>query len=645
MARVASFTKLNANSEDRKLIVIWSMGSMLCSASRPLTKLLGDMNLLDWLILVFYCVAILGLAAYFQKRASGGIVDFFAAGRDLPWWVIGFADVAGYTGGGQGFVMLLFVSGYSGLWLMAWLSWVIWMPLVAVVWAPMWRRLGVVTSGEFIERRYSGKFAKNYRSIYATYACTVWGLTSIAYGAAWMAATAGPVLGWSGPKVLLIFGTITIVYTLMAGLFAVAYNDVLQFLILMGGNLFFGLLLVSRAGGMHMVLTRVEAMRGAQFLAALPSGSSLSTATVIALCLQGLFFAGSPFAGEGWTAQRFMAARDERHAVLGQISNGVLALVVRLIPFIVIALAAAVILPLDTVKVPATMWGDLVKQYAPPGLFGLLLVSSLAGYMAAISSIGNWAASYLVNDIYALRIRPDASQKQLVSVSRFTTGLLLGAAFILGALIHPEQLDKWVLFINSSLIVFSLPLAWLKWFWWRTNGIADMVGVLGGFPAGYVVWFGSDAVLPRALRNALTRLSGVNWDGMIPAFSDLSRYPFWMGFGVLFVAGWIVIVGITLLTRPEPMEILTSFYRSARPFGVWGPVACRVLDEGDRPSRSAAKELGTAGIGIVFYFMLTVALFEVMGGHTATGTVSAAVAVVAGVLFSKMSMRNLHIGR
>ena len=60
------------------------------------------MTLLDWTILTLYCLAILGLAIHFQRRASGGLVDFFAAGRDLPWWVIGFADVAGYTGRGAG---------------------------------------------------------------------------------------------------------------------------------------------------------------------------------------------------------------------------------------------------------------------------------------------------------------------------------------------------------------------------------------------------------------------------------------------------------------------------------------------------------------------------------------------------------------
>jgi Na+/proline symporter len=602
------------------------------------------MATLDWLILAIYCIGILAFALYFQARASKNVEAFFIAGRDLPWWVIGFADVAGYTGGGQGFVMVMFLSGFAGLWLMAWVSWVIWMPLVAIIWAPMWRRLGVVTTGEFIERRYAGRRAAVYRNMYAVYACSVWGITSIAYGAAWMAATASPVLDWKPMSVILVFGAFTILYSLMAGLFAVAYNDVLQFFILIGGNLVFGILLVSKAGGISHVLAQVSTLRGASFLAPLPSGASLTSITLLALCVQGLFFAGSPFAGEGWTAQRFMAARNERHAILGQMANGVLALVVRLIPFIVIALAAAALFPVNTVPVPAALWGDLVKRYAPPGLFGLLLVSSLAGYMAAISSIGNWAASYLVNDVYKRSVRPHATEKEFVLVSRIATGMLLAIAFLWGGMIRPDQLDKWILFINSALIVFSLPLAWLKWFWWRTNAVGDMVGVIGGFPAGYIVWFGSDSVLPGGLRTALSHMTGWSWNGIVPAFSDLERFPFWVGFAILFAAGWIAIISATLLTRPEPMDVLEKFYRSARPVGVWGPVRRSLAAKGEEPQRTnLLKDLSASAWGIVFYFSLCVALFSAMGGRYPSAAGSFIVAVITGIIFARKAMNRLVI--
>lgn len=602
------------------------------------------MSSIDWTILALYCLGILLLAWYFHARASRGVEEFFIAGRNLPWWVIGFADVAGYTGGGQGFVMVVFLSGYAGLWLMAWVSWVIWMPLVAIFWAPMWRRLGVVTTGEFIEKRYAGRRAQAYRSVYALYACFVWGVTSVAYAAAWMSATTAPVLQWSPMHVLIIFGALTIVYSLIAGLFAVAYNDVLQFVILIGGNLALGWLLVSKAGGMHQMWAQVAEMRGGGFLNPFPSGSSLTTVSIIALCVQGLFFAGSPFAGEGWTAQRFMAARNEWHAVVGQITNGVLALAVRLVPFILIALAAAALIPVSHEPAAAALWGELVRQYAPPGLFGLLLVSGLAGYMAAISSIGNWAASYVVSDIYQRSLRPKATQREFVRVSRIVSGALLLIAFAWGSMIDPKQLEKWILFINSSLIVFSLPLAWLKWFWWRTNAVGDMVGVLGGFPAGYIVWFGSDSVLPASARAWLHGVTGWNWNGLVPAFSNLDRYPFWAGFGILFILGWICILAATLVTRPEPMETLQKFYVTAKPIGLWGPVR-RSLSGSVAQAVNAGfgRDLLAAGLGIPFYFLLAVSLFSFMGGHPRLGFITLAASIVCGIFFARTAISRLKL--
>jgi Na+/proline symporter len=384
--------------------------------------------------------------------------------------------------------------------------------------------------------------------------------------------------------------------------------------------------------------------RGDQFLNPFPSGGSLTSLSIIALCVQGLFFAGSPYAGEGWTAQRFMAARNEWHAVVGQITNGVLALAIRLVPFILIAFAAAAILPVNQVTAPAELWGELVRSQAPPGLFGLLLVSGLAGSMAAISSIGNWAASYVVNDIYRRSLRPHASQREFVLAGRVVSGLLLVVAFAWGAMIDPRQLEKWILFINSSLIVFSLPLAWLKWFWWRTNAVGDMVGVLGGFPAGYVVWFGSDAILPTGFRTWLHASTGLNWNGLIPAFSNLQRYPFWAGFGILFGLGWICILAATLLTRPEPIEVLQSFYKTARPIGLWGPVR-RTLDRATQEAihPEAALDLIASALGILFYFLLTISLFSLLGGRSRQGLMALAGAGISGILFAKAAISRLRL--
>jgi hypothetical protein len=209
-------------------------------------------------------------------------------------------------------------------------------------------------------------------------------------------------------------------------------------------------------------------------------------------------------------------------------------------------------------------------------------------------------------------------------------------AFGLGAAIHTDQLDKWVLFINSSLVVFSLPLAWLKWFWWRTNALADMAGVLGGFPVGYLVWFGSDACLPSGLRHWLTRHTHWNWSGIVPAFSDLQRYPFWMGFSVLFLAGSLTIILVALVTKPEPLQTLANFYRTARPLGSWAPVR-HLLSPSERPR--PATDIATSVLGILYYFSLVTALFEVMGGHFAACGMFVSISALFGIIFYKGSMK------
>jgi SSS family solute:Na+ symporter len=599
------------------------------------------MSPIDWVIVSLYCGVLIVVAWVFHRKARGSVDAYFVADRKLPWWIIGLSDTAAYTGGGQAFLMVFFLGGFSGFWLMGWITWVIWMPLVAVVWAKMWRRLGVVTTGEFIERRYGGRTARVFRNVFAVYACTAWGLTLLAYAAAWMAASLGPILGWPGNRVLIVFGAVTLAYTLMSGLFGVAYNDALQFVLVVGGNTLFGILLLSRFGGLAHAWNRIVATRGSDFLSPMPMAGNIGFISLIALCLQGLFFAGSPVAGEGWTAQRYMAARNEFHAVMGQVLNGVLALVIRLVPFIFIGLAAAAMYAPAGIDVPAELWARLVRQYAPPGLFGLLLVASLAGYMGSISAFMNWAAGYLVNDLYRLSLRPRASSREYLLVSRMASALMLLGAVTWAAYIDPRQLDRWVLFINSALMVFPLPLAWLKWFWWRTNVYGEMVGILGAFPVGYTVWFGSDAIIPGTLRAWAYRAWGTNLNGVVPAFGDLNRFPFWAGFSIIFVLGWIAILLATLFTRPESMEVLRRFYRDVRPIGFWGPVEAE-LPAYERASirKRGLAELMACGWGVAFYFWMVLTLFALMGRHFLVMSLSGLLMLATGAFFMRAVVRS-----
>ncbi|HCO22916.1 MAG TPA: sodium:solute symporter, partial [Gimesia maris] len=142
--------------------------------SELLASVSFSLELADWLVLGLYLISMLAVGIYFSKRASQSADGFLIADRNLPWWVIGFSNVSTYSDAGGAWVWIFFFGGFMYLNKIAWISWSIWMPLVCIFWAKMWRRSQLVTTGELIEFRYSGKVAGWFRGFYGAYACLVW---------------------------------------------------------------------------------------------------------------------------------------------------------------------------------------------------------------------------------------------------------------------------------------------------------------------------------------------------------------------------------------------------------------------------------------------------------------------------------------
>ena len=118
-----------------------------------------------------------------------------------------------------------------------------------------------------------------------------------------------------------------------------------------------------------------------------------------------------------------------------------------------------------------------------------------------------------------------------------------------------------------------------------------------------------------------------------------------MGFGVLFLLGWIFILAATLLTRAESFEVLRSFYVAARPIGWWGPVRRSLTEEQRLAIRKETRgDLSACLCGIAFYFSLTVCLFAALGGYLAMAAGAAIVALGTGILFVRTALSRPTIG-
>lgn len=563
------------------------------------------MRSLDWFVVSLYFAFMLGVGMYFTKRAGRSVDDFFVSGRNLPWWIIALSAVATYTDAGlaPAVTMLTFQGGLLGnaIW---WIPYVVWMPLGAVLWSKYWRRLGTVTSAELIELRYGGNVARSYRGVYAVFMSFGFVVVLIGYVSGWLGAALGPILGWTPGHLILIAGAIAVIYTVSSGLYGVAYTDAFQFSIFLVGNIALIPIVAHHVGGVGHIYSSIHMLRGSgasSFFRVLPPVPGIGFLTVTALVVQGLFFAASPTGGEGFTAQRFMAARNEFHAQVGQLFNTVLTLVVRVVPFLCLGMLAAALYAPAAVREPGRLWAELVKSYAPTGLLGLLVAGIFAAYMATVSTEMNWGASYIINDLYRPLVRPNKSERHYVLAGRISSVLLFSLGLIV-AYMFVEGMRAWFLFINSIVFAFILPLSWLRFFWWRLNIFGEAAALLVGLPLSYLVWFHF-------------------------GFSNEQIHPFWQGFLLLFGSGMIVIVVVSLLTRPESPEVLERFYRLCRPPGLWKPVAAK-LPEAEATSirEETSTDLLDCCLGIVVAGSMILAIISLLAKNW--------IVLAAAILFS-----------
>lgn len=530
------------------------------------------MAALDWIVIAAYGVLTLAIGVAFARRASQSADDWLVAGRRLPWWVIGFSDVASAAGADAFWVLVVFTGGFIGLHRFFWIGAVFAVP-IAIVWARYWRRLGLVSAGALYEARYSGKAAARYRGVYALYGTLAGGALVLGYVFQSFAQVMAPFLGWPPDVVLAVFCGGSMLYTLTSGLFGVAYSDVPQFILLTVGQIALAVVLVDAAGGYAQMIGSVEAHRGPEFLALWPPVDdprfgkfAVEPLTLGALALMGVVgVAGT----RSVTVQRSLAARSEGHAAAGQIFGAVLNLAVRVAPLAILGLAAIALLP----DAPAAeVWARLVQSHAGPGLLGLILVGVVAGYMSTIDTYLNFMAANVFNDFWRRHVQPDASGRAQVWVCRVVTVLLTGIAWLWARVLIGEIDADWLNFINSVLGLFVLPLGLLRWVWWRINIWGEIAGLIGGVPLAWLVWF------PLGFKDQ----------------------PYWQGFLVLFASGAAAVVIASLLTRPEPHDVLQRFHATVRPPGFWGPVA-----RGGRRDEHRA-DLALVLAGVVFCAALVV---------------------------------------
>jgi Na+/proline symporter len=389
---------------------------------------------LDWLVIGTYLAGTLAIGIWFSRRGARSFAEFFVGGRALPWWLAGTSmaattfsvDTPLYVTG------LVARRGIAGNW--EWWAFAVSHVAMIYLFARLWRRSEVITDVELTEIRYSGKPAAVLRSFRAFVFGVPVNCIGMGYAMLAMRKVIESLGLWDAlqldlpgePRlwIVIAISVLVLIYAGLAGLWGVVATDFIQFVLaLVGALLVAGFALPDVGGISGMKATLVESGLGDR-LDFMPWSdvAQLSMTTFLAyIGIQWWAFRNSD--GGGTFIQRFISSKNEKDAQKAAWLFNILHYVVRTWPWIVVALVALILYP--NLADPEMGYIELMLDYLPVGLLGLVVASFLAAFMSTVSTLINYGASYVVNDLYIRWARPEAGDRERVWVGRLASVVIV----------------------------------------------------------------------------------------------------------------------------------------------------------------------------------------------------------------------------
>lgn len=482
----------------------------------------------DIIIIGFYFALVFGIGMYFARRERTS-EDYFLAGRNVGWFFIG-ASLFVSNISTEHFIGLSGTGASSGLAVghFEWLACLI-LLILGWVFVPFYLRSNVFTMPEFLERRFNRQSAVYLAGI----SIIAYIFTKISVQLYAASVVLERVAGWKLWETAVVLVIATGIYTVAGGLAAVIYTDTVQTLILITGAVALTVIGLMRVGGLAHLRTMVPPD---YFHMIKPASDSSFPWT-------GIFF-GAPILGIWYwctdqvIVQRVLSARDEGHAKAGTIFAGFL----KILPVFMLVLPGIIAYALfpEQVKKPDFAYPTLVLNLLPVGLVGLVMAALLAAVMGAMSSVFNSASTLATLDFYK-KIRPQASESQLVFFGRLATGVMVLLGLLWVPFIHYISSQLYI-YLQSVQAYISPPISAcfiLGILWPRLNGSGAITSLLTGFVLGAT----------RFILELADRAGGGHFTSPVARWiidMNFLHYAIFM-----FVVCSVVLVGVSLMT-PAP---------------------------------------------------------------------------------------------
>ena len=493
---------------------------------------------LDWLVLGGYFFALILVAFWVVIQKNKNTEDYFLAGRNVGWFVIGASIFASNIGSehvvglaGTGFESGTPMAHYElHAWIVLLLGW---------LFLPFYIRSGAFTMPEFLEKRFDSR-SRWFLSLFSLVAYVLTKVSVTIYAGGIVVSELLGIPFWYGAIGVVVF---TGIYTVIGGMKAVIYTETLQAIVLILGSVIITYLGLQEVGGWNELRNIVIAESPNHFNMWRPMTDPDFPWT-------GLLFGGTIVGVWYWCTdqyivQRTLAANNIKIGRRGAIFGAYL----KLLPIFIFLIPGIIAFALS-IKDPAVFsiekadraFPMLVKTLLPVGLKGLVAGGLMAALMSSLASVFNSCSTIFTIDIYK-KLRPLESEKKLLNIGKIATTVIV----ILGIVWIPimEKIGGGVMYqylqnVQSYIAPPVTAVFLLGIIWKRVNAEAAITTLLAGLIL-LIVRLGSEIYYQPMIS------SGQVIDNFMFAFATVNFSHMAI---LMFIFSALLCITVSILTSP-----------------------------------------------------------------------------------------------
>ncbi|NJB82269.1 sodium:solute symporter [Wenyingzhuangia aestuarii] len=486
-----------------------------------------NLDIIDISVLILYFIFIVWFGIKSSKKGNDSSSDYFLAGRNMTWPVIGFslfaASISSTTligKSGDAYSTGIAVFNYD-------LVSVLVMVVFAMFFLPFYIKSGIFTIPEFLEKRFD-KRSRYYFSFITLIGATFLDAAGALYAASLLMKLVFPAL--SIMQLSVIFAIVVAAYTIPGGLAAAIKVDLIQGILLLVGTFILTFLAMGNGGLDYLKTLLLEDDTIMKLVRPMNDNSVPWLGTIVGIPILGFYFWGN----NQMLVQRVLTAKSVDHGRKGILLVGFLTV---LIIFIIIFPAVIGKKLFPGLPKNDMIYPKMVIELMPTGLLGLMLAAMVAALTSSLSALLNSVATLFTMDFY-VKFKKDTTEKEQVYVGKIVSVVVLILAVSWVPFV--SKFDSLLKYYQEMLTYIAPPVVavfFLGVFWRKINKDGAFWGLMAG-----------------AFAAVLTIVLKVFFDyELLGNIHFLLKVPFY------FIFSSIIIIVVSLFTKPDDIKKIGEY--------------------------------------------------------------------------------------